>query len=125
MKMTADIEQRFAAVDDTMATLEERLDAAEARGAELTKQLAVMQRLFSTWLDGQVQAARQSMDRPQQAAAGSVDDQLVMINARAGERQAKGGGAPTAAPVRFDGELDRINNKFRNAQDDAVARLKK
>ena len=28
MKMTADIEQRFAAVDDTMATLEERLDAA-------------------------------------------------------------------------------------------------
>jgi hypothetical protein len=117
MKMTADIEQRFAAVDDTMATLEERLDAAEARGAELTKQLAVMQKLFSTWLDGQVQAARQSMDRPQQAAAGSVDDQLVMINARAGERQAKGGGVPTPAQfgsaTPYDAQVGRIDGKRR------------
>jgi hypothetical protein len=98
MKMTADIEQRFAAVDDAMATLGERLDAAETRVAELAKLLGPLFERFAV-----------------------VDTQQTMIDARANERTpvAKGGGAPTAAPVQFgsatpyDAQVGRIDAKRR------------
>jgi hypothetical protein len=107
MKMTADIEQRFAAVDDTLATLDERLCAAERCAAEFTKKVDSISRLLGSWLDQQAKQA--------------VDPQALMINARVGERQAKGGGAPTAAaaPVQFgsatphDAQVGRIDGKRR------------
>ena len=90
--MTADIEQRFAAGrrHDGDAGGAVRRRGGPRRGA--TKQLAVMQKLFSTWLDGQVQAARQSMDRPQQCRGwvggrGSTRDDQTR---RAGEAPSQG-----------------------------------
>ena len=81
-----------------------------------TELAAVEDRVFErlrSWIEEQIGTARQSMDRPQQAAAGPVDDQLVMINNARPSR-----GTPPAGPVRFgevapafDGAVDRINNK--------------
>jgi hypothetical protein len=78
-----------------------------------------MQTLFSAWLDGQVRVARQSMGRPHQVTPGpAVDEQVAFINARGNERAAlaKSSAPPSAAPGEtFDGALDRINNKRREA----------
>lgn len=101
--MTADIERRFAAV-------EERLDAAEVDVAELAKKVDNISRLLGGWLDQQVAVAKQSLD-----------PQRVMIDARTGERQAKGGSAPTAAPAPvqfgsatpYDAQVGRIDAKRR------------
>ena len=91
--------------------LREEFAALKVEHAKLGAEVAAMQQLFGVWMDGQVQTARQSMNRPQQVPAGPVDDQLVMINARAPERQAKGRGTTAKlADAGFDGVVDRINN---------------
>ena len=94
--------------------LREEFAALKAEHAKLGAEVAAMQQIFGVWMDGQVQKAQQSMNRPQQAPSGPVDTQALMIDARAGERQAKGLG-PTAklADAGFDGAVDRINNKRR------------
>jgi hypothetical protein len=104
MKMT-NTESRFEATDDALAKLGQRLDAAEARYADLAEKMDSVFRLLGGWLD---QHAKQVMDT-----------QTTMINARMPERQAKGGGAPTAAPVKFgsttpyDAQVWRIDAKRR------------
>ena len=105
--MTADIEQRFAAVDDTVATLEERLDAVEAHVVEHTKKMDSIFRLLGGWLDQQVNQAKQAMD-PQQ----------VMINNARSSRgtppqRTQGPAGPVQSAEAFDGAVDRINNKRR------------
>jgi hypothetical protein len=98
-------------------TLREEFAALKAEHAKLGAEVAAMQTLFGVWMDGQVQTARQSLGRPQQVPSGPVDTQALMINARAAERLAKGLG-PTAklADADFDGAIDRINNKRKEAQ---------
>jgi hypothetical protein len=78
-----------------IAAVEERLAAAEACGAELTAKLNNLFKLLGPVFD----------------RFAVVDTQQLMINARAGERQAKGRG-PTVklADAGFDGAVDRINN---------------
>jgi hypothetical protein len=92
------------AINDTVAKLEERLAAAEARGAELAEKVDNIARLLSGWLDQQVNQAKQSLD-----------PQRVMIDARAGERVAKGGGAPVkfGSTTPYDAQVDRIGAKRR------------
>jgi hypothetical protein len=88
MKMAAnnkDSEARFTAV-------EERLDAVEDN-------VAAMKKLFTTWLDGQVTQAKQSLD-----------PQVAFINARASQRT-QGPARPVQSAEAFDGAVDRINNK--------------
>jgi hypothetical protein len=97
-----------------MREAEARLTGVEDRLSDAEEKLAAMQKLFSTWLDGQIQAARRSIN---QVAAGPVDEQLSLINARTNERTpvAKGGAPVKFAPVKFgetfDAGVDRINNK--------------
>jgi hypothetical protein len=85
------------AINDTVAKLEERLAAAEARGAELAEKVDNIARLLSGWLDQQVNQAKQSLDP------------------RAGERVAKGGGAPVkfGSTTPYDAQVDRIGAKRR------------
>jgi hypothetical protein len=101
MKMTADIEQRLSLVEEKAAEHSEKIDS--------------LFRLLGGWLD--------------QHAKQATDTQTTMINARMPERQAKGGGvptaapapapAPTAAPVQFgsaapyDAQVGRIDGKRR------------
>jgi hypothetical protein len=97
-------------------TLREEFAALKAEHAKLGAEVAAMQRIFGVWMDGQVQKARQSMGRPQQVPSGPVDTQALMIDARAGERQAKGlGTAAKLADADLDVPTDRINNKRREA----------
>ena len=98
-------------------TLEERLAGLEERFVEIEEKVAAMQTLFARWLENQVAQAKRSLHRPQQVPAGPVDEQLMMINARAPERQAKGRDATVKlGDADFDGAIDRINNKRREAQ---------
>ena len=101
MSKTEDTQGRTSA-------LEERLDAAEAHIAELKKQLAE--------LTGNVTNLFRLLG-PVFDRFAVVDTQQLMINARASERQAKGRD-PTVklADAGFDGAVDRINNKRREAQ---------
>lgn len=90
---------------DEINTLRERLDVVEEK-------VAAMQKLFGTWMDGQVQMARQSMNRPQQVPSGQIDEQIALINARANERVAVAkGGAPASVGETYDAATSRINMK--------------
>ena len=100
-KMTSEMKVFKEEIDDTVATLEERLAAAEALGAELTAKLNNLFKLLGPVFD----------------RFAVVDTQKLMIDARAGERQAKGRGPPVKlGDAGFDGAVDRINNKRREAQ---------
>jgi hypothetical protein len=95
-------------------SLEERMSRVERDVAEMREEFAGMRGLFGRWLESQVAIAKQATNRPQQMPGAAVDDQLVMINARAPQRQAKG----LDAPVKFgdaglDVPTDRINSKRR------------
>ena len=100
-----------------MQNLKEGLAALKAEHARLNEEVAHMKTFFGPWFDDQVAIAKQSMNRPQQVPSGQIDEQTLMINARASERQAKGRD-PTVklADAGFDGAVDRINNKRREAQ---------
>ena len=87
--MTADIEQRFAAV-------EERLAAAESDVAEHAKKVDNVFKLLGGWLDQQ----------PKQA----MDPQVKFINARTSQRTQEPA-RPVQSAEAFDGAVDRINNK--------------
>ena len=98
------------ATQDEINTLKERL-------ADVEGKVAAMQQLFGVWMDGQVQAGRQSMSRPagQGGWPGPVDPQQAMIDARAKERAAvaKDRAPAASAGETYDAATSRINAKRR------------
>ena len=101
-------------------TAQDEINTLKERLADVEEKVAAMQTLFSTWLDGQVSVARQSMGRPHQVTPGpAVDEQVAFINARASERAALAKGRDATVKLGdadFDGAVDRINNKRKEAQ---------